>query len=279
LFIGHPEDIGGSASSEGILLAVEQEGDLLYGYWSTNEKVYTDVSEGRYRYSSGEFVRSYVDKETTEELGVALLGMALTNRPFMKLPKVQTLNYSMVDMVMCFTNNITVHTESVINTIDSDIIQEDKTLIEEKTENMSDNLEQKIERYAEQVKAVETAYKQQLTEAMDMNKSLQARLEKAEQSLKDQHIKARLELLNGLSLPDKTKELYAEHIKAGSLGNAEDSVLESLKELSATLGTQVFSQIGSNTVYEQAAATQVNPYEDIIKRNREVAQHRKASTL
>lgn len=258
LYLGHPKDehsVGG-APSEGYLTEIIQEGDTLFGYWDVNETIYGMVKDGKYRYSSAELARHYKDRKTGKGVGTVLLGMALTNTPFMDLPELQALSSPLVDLVL--TYNYT-------NTHNKEEIKMEQPLNQEFKET-TDKLEQKLEQYAIQLTAVEAAYKEQLAQAFEQNKALQTRLELTEQKLKEQHVNSKLEYLSSLELPGSIKEKYTVLIKDGSLGQAEDSVLESLKELSATFGKNVFSQVGNATVTEEVPEVK-NPFEETIARN------------
>jgi hypothetical protein len=85
LNVGHFVEVQsfGSAPTEGICCEVYQEGDILYAdYECLNPTVYADVLTQRYRRSSSELVMDYVDRTNGRSVGMALVGMALTNRPF-----------------------------------------------------------------------------------------------------------------------------------------------------------------------------------------------------
>lgn len=85
LNVGHFVEVQsfGSAPTEGICCDLYQEGDILYAdYECLNPTVYADVLTQRYRRSSSELVMDYVDRTNGRSVGMALVGMALTNRPF-----------------------------------------------------------------------------------------------------------------------------------------------------------------------------------------------------
>jgi hypothetical protein len=85
LNVGHFVEVQsfGSAPTEGICCEVYQEADVLYAdYECINPNVFNDVLAKRYRRSSSELVMDYVDRTNGRSVGMALVGMALTNRPF-----------------------------------------------------------------------------------------------------------------------------------------------------------------------------------------------------
>lgn len=85
LNVGHFVEVQsfGSAPTEGIAVEVYQEEDVLYAnYECLNPIVYGDVLNQRYRRSSSELIMDYVDRTNDRSVGMTLVGMALTNRPF-----------------------------------------------------------------------------------------------------------------------------------------------------------------------------------------------------
>lgn len=85
LNVGHFVEVQafGSAPTEGIALEVYQEEDVLYtNYECFNKALFNDVLEKKYRRSSSELVMDYVDRTNGRYVGMTLVGMALTNKPF-----------------------------------------------------------------------------------------------------------------------------------------------------------------------------------------------------
>lgn len=72
---------------------LEQEGDVLYAYATPNTyEVVADIETKRMRFSSAELLRRPRSKETGQELGPALVAVALTNTPHVpNLPQSELL--------------------------------------------------------------------------------------------------------------------------------------------------------------------------------------------
>lgn len=88
--------------------------DILYGDFEVKDDTYQCVKNGEYEYSSGEFLRNYLDKSSGSRKGTAFMRVALTNSPFIPFGdnKVQALS-SLSDshsshnyFVMGLSNNI-----------------------------------------------------------------------------------------------------------------------------------------------------------------------------
>ena len=116
LFFGHPiptTSIDGEPS-EGWPEVIYQEGDVLYGeYEPTNPSLFSDIEAKRYRHASAEVLRNAKDKVTGEDLGTMLVGVALTNRPYLPL-KDHT-----IEIVEKFSDNRT-DTSLILFTFDSE---------------------------------------------------------------------------------------------------------------------------------------------------------------
>jgi hypothetical protein len=67
---------------KGDTLSIEEENGILYAYTAPNSETLDLLRKNEYEYSSGEFIRNYVDKETNENRGTVLARYALTNSPF-----------------------------------------------------------------------------------------------------------------------------------------------------------------------------------------------------
>ena len=93
LTFGHI-DLSGNMPSLGYLVNLTEEDGTLYGIWSiVNELAYMAVDTGQFRYSSAEFSVDFLSKTDRSNVGMVLLGMALTNRPFIPgLPPVMALS-------------------------------------------------------------------------------------------------------------------------------------------------------------------------------------------
>lgn len=86
-----------SARKRGNLKYLMKDGDSLDGYFSVPRGVAEAVAEGEYEYSSGEFIRNLMDKNSGEYRGMAISRVALTNTPYLpwgESGKVQLLSHT-----------------------------------------------------------------------------------------------------------------------------------------------------------------------------------------
>ncbi|HKO22517.1 MAG TPA: phage protease [Candidatus Eisenbacteria bacterium] len=72
----------GSAIAAGWLRDLEIQGDALVGTFELTDRATEWVSNGEYRLTSSEFNTNYVHPEAQEPIGMYLLAVGLTNRPF-----------------------------------------------------------------------------------------------------------------------------------------------------------------------------------------------------
>ena len=81
---------------KGDLLSIEEEEDILWATYKVKDSTYELLKNGELEYSSGEFIRNFIDKDTGKNLGTVLARTALTNAPFIpfKDKKIQTLSQS-----------------------------------------------------------------------------------------------------------------------------------------------------------------------------------------
>lgn len=82
---GHLVDPSLSVDAElkkGRTTSIVEEDDVLYVLSQPSPDALDLIQKGEYEYSSGEFIRNYIDKETGENRGTALMRYALTNSPF-----------------------------------------------------------------------------------------------------------------------------------------------------------------------------------------------------
>lgn len=61
---------------------IQEENGVLYVLSEPTPDALDLIQKGEYEYSSGEFIRNYIDKETGENRGTVLMRYALTNSPF-----------------------------------------------------------------------------------------------------------------------------------------------------------------------------------------------------
>ena len=103
LTLGHLDEEPQSTDSfrkrgdlEDILIEEDNEDNskIGYGIFKVNDDIYRSIQKGEYEYSSGEFNRRLKTKETGDEVGTAVMRVALTNSPFLPFgnKKIQALS-------------------------------------------------------------------------------------------------------------------------------------------------------------------------------------------
>jgi hypothetical protein len=302
LFKGHPIDSSSLEGhpSEGYLLSLTQEGDVLYGYWDVvDDQTYMDVKAGKFRYSSGEFVRGYKSKETGQPIGTTLIGMALTNRPFLTgLPHVRALS----ENTQFFTYDLSLTDPS--RTMANELLSSPPA-----TEPQAQSTEtapaattpapaaaapapgtpqtlsatEKAEILA-QVTELKESYEQALAEAQGQVQTLSTQVQTLttqlsayEQRINQQVLAEKLRRLERLTLPVDVKNQYRQLIEAGNLGAQEEVIFSTLEQMSEQFKKTALTQYGVTTQVgpQQLADEQYNPYEDIIKQNLALAEAQK----
>lgn len=296
LFKGHPmhKDVLEGEASEGWPELVYTEGNVLYGEYSpTDSKLIEEVRSKRFRYASAEIIPNAVDKTTGEEMGPLLVGVALTNRPFLPMKdkcvevitKFSDSSVQQTPYIFSFDLQPNYQEPTMANTTTSVI--EEPTVVENQVaptpaptsvvdtdtvpRQQYESLQQKFSEVAEQfsgMAAEHSALKQQLSELVSREKQ------------KD--IDEKLNKLNKLDLPAERKELFSEWIREGVLSEAAEQKLFADCQAEAQKFGHIFRQaqgVSDENVSAQAqtlAMPQV--FSDVIARNQEIiAARRKQS--
>ncbi|MFB6282855.1 MAG: phage protease [Halobacteria archaeon] len=247
VFYGHPER--GGAAAEGFLADVEQNEDTLYGIWNVNQDAYQEIQNGRYRYSSSEFMPDYQDKTTGESVGTVLTGMALTNQPFIpNLPR----NLPLSEEEYLFSMEVDTHPKQFAQELD---MPENKTDIEQLQQKLEES-QQKIEELQNQQQALKEHYETQLEEAKN-------RIDQLQNAQRQREVNQKLAKLEELNLPPKVKERTQQQIQDGSLGEHEDEVIQSLEDMSSRYSAEVFEQKGESEGTQEQ--NQRQEYQDPLK--------------
>jgi len=107
-----------SHKKKGDMIGFAEETDTLYGLFKATEDAYKSVQSGEYEFSSGEFIRNYLDKDSGETKGTLVLRVALTNSPFIpNLDRVQAFSQSeKEESTQVFTMKIDMTEETSNNT-------------------------------------------------------------------------------------------------------------------------------------------------------------------
>lgn len=293
LFLGHkqntPDTVEGHPA-EAFLETLAQEEDILYGTFEVvNDETYASVEKGQFRYASGEFLRNYTTKQTGEKVGTALVGCALTNRPFLTgLPRVTVLSEkNHVSTVLNLTEPNTMTTEPIqtpaVTSIDSQELSEFKKTIlsefqsvKEKYSETTDDLKQQLsdaKTAGDSIKQELTDTKQNLADITSERDLLKQKVEEVEKEKKEASVAVKLSELNALVLPVEVREKYSDLIKSGALGENESVILDSLKALSSTTEAAVTTQVGTETAtHALNDPTISDPYLSTIERNHKQAE-------
>lgn len=320
LFLGHPVDTSTTEGhpAEAFLQSLVQEGDVLYGLFeAVNDVTYANVALGRYRYSSGEFVRNYPSKEDGRSVGTVLMGVALTNRPFLPgLPHVKALSeptQGLGEQMSCVfklstPQPMTTSTSTAVPAETATPSPESPKLeaMSQPTQNQtavipqapvqqfsdavnSEQFRQFKDQVLSEVKEMQdahtaqlTAYNQQLSETKQAlsvvqqeNEHLKAQVQASEDRYKQAQIDGRLSELNNLSLPQEVKEKYSELFKNGALGDQEETIMATLRDMSAARVEAATTQHGVTTTTKALNSEEFeDPYAETIRRNQELAEQR-----
>jgi hypothetical protein len=305
IYYGHSRGKDGHPS-QGILVKLEQMGEVLFGYWEVNKDTYRLVEDGTYRYSSAELAYDLPSKTKSEVLKVVLYGMALTNIPFIpNMPRTQALEGANIE------NNVVWLSFSLDNKKVKDQIDKvlpDKNMADQKVESGAtvelELLKTQVEEYAAKVKELELTRQElakaaeiktlkdqlqeystkfsdyettkvQLTEAVTQNRELADRLVEYEAKVKEQQVEKKIAEIKQLSLPESMKETYYSLIREGKLGEGEQAVIDSLKNLATSFSSTVLTQSGATaTTAELDNEGYVDPYKEEIERCRKILDRR-----
>lgn len=300
LYIGHQED---EAPKVGTLSKLDFEDGVLYGEWEVSRDVYLDVMDKKYTHSSAEIHPNYLSKKTGNRIGKTLFGMALTNRPFVpNLPQVEALSEeNSLSDIQFFSTPLTIQPDNYDNVVD---MKSNNSLIDEGDQNMSNTeqsidkaapkevestqnfseefqtLKEQLQQYSTKLQLVEETYKEQLAEANAKNKSLEERVQKYEERIKEEELNLKLQYLAELTLPRQVKEKYSELIKEQKLGEAEKDVLDSLKELSDNFANSMTAQVGFSEETENLNNEDYpDPYKDIVDYNKKLVEAKRSKAL
>ena len=289
LYLGHIEKLPGRPEhpADGFISRVVQEGPVLFGeYDVVNDQTYNLVSKGQFRYSSGEFLRDHVSKKTGTRIGTTLVGLALTNRPFLTgMPRVTTLSedtqsFSTLLLTDSFNQMTTNNTSDP--TFSTEVAQLKKELLSEfnsvkqQYNDAQADLQQKLTEAEATISQVQT----NLSEVTTERDSLAQKIQDIQAANRQKEVDQKLSDLEALPLPVEQKQKYSELIKNGSLGDNEDVILSSLKEMSTNLTDAVTTQHGAERATHALNDPAVgDPYATTITRNEEIAKAKAASLL
>lgn len=309
LFLGHALDevttgtdqltyrTAEGAPAEGFLDRIYAEDGVLFTEFEiVNEQVYDAVKAGRYRYASGEFVRNYANKADGKSVGTVLVGMALTNRPFIpQLPRVTALTEASGVSNNCTDERLTslLYLEVAPTAADDrpassqpeqNVLSESTSFVStpspvmttpsnQPTEtNVLSDLQSQVSKYAEELNAVKSAYQQQLSDAMTQIETLNNRLAASEAEKAAKLQQDQLAKIDALTLPADVKQRYSDLVTEGKLGASVDDVIGTLVQMSQMFSNNVLQQHGETTTTEQLNDPDAeNPYKHVIEQNVKLA--------
>jgi hypothetical protein len=300
LFKGHHEDtyngVSGGQPAEGFLESLSQEDSVLYGIFeSVSDATYNEVDEDKFRYSSGEFLRNYKSKKDGQVVGTALVGCALTNRPFLTgLPRVTTLSDQHYNTVLLTDKHMTTNaptsaapvqeTPVVSSTANElQLFTEFKTQIKEELATVKQNFAEEVSTLKQElsdstVKLQESA--QKLSEVSAERDTLALKVKEVEDSKRASEVAIKLSEIESLVISKDEKEKYSELIKSGALGANEATIISTLKSVSEKMSQTVTEQYGSETAtHALNDSTVTDPYAKTIEHNRALSQEREARLL
>lgn len=278
LKIGHASGTGdrfGDEPSYGWPEALYQEGDTLYGEFApTDLTLLEDVKSKKFRYASAEILDEAIDKTTGESIGTALIGVALTNQPYlpMKHREVEVIEKfgDCADKpVLLFSFNLsTMDLPTATN-------EEIKEPVADPTVDTS-LLEKKYAELINQFSSL-VAESQQLKTLLS---EAQTKIEQLVEVNKTKEVEDKLNKLNKLNLPAERKELFAEWIKDGTLSQEAEAKLFSQCEAESKKFGEIYTK--SQGVSEETSTQKVEMpqyFAEVIKRNKEIAEARKQAAL
>jgi len=274
LFLGHPNDVNATegAPSVGFLENVFQDASTLYGLFDpVDDTIFNEVQKGSYRYSSAEIYRNALSKNTGDQIGTLLRGVALTNRPFLTgMPRVEAVHQqfsedSTKDLTFLFPINTMTETFTQ-QVAPAAPVQPQATVSLEVYNSL-------VEKFAEQaiqleaLKGKDAANEQRFSE-------IQARFETQELD----NYKSRLAALN---INAETKQMFSELLPSLS-GEQRQKHWKQLEEISAG-NVQTFSEPKGSVDPTAPAVTAegnvANPYQAVIERNAQVFAERKQKQM
>lgn len=320
LYLGHPittTSVEGHPA-EAFLVELVQEDNVLCGLFeAVSDVTYTAVSLGQYRYSSGEFIRNWKSKDDGQMLGTALIGVALTNRPFLpNMPRVKALSADQSSMALTFqlsskpmsqelnasaSTNVTQSqptqsltnpvqetpaapvqvpaSTSAVNLAQSAVDSEQfRTHVLTELQQIKLTYQQETQALAQQVQDTKqqlTTTLEQLSQANAYSQQLETRLKATEDARREERLAVKLTELQSLTLPQEVKDQYKTILTDGSLGDQEETVMETLRQMSATRLSEATTQHGSSQTTQALNSPEIqDPFKATIERNQSLAQKR-----
>lgn len=316
-YIGETDEQGqlksvGDAPTDGICVELYQEGNVLFTHYEClNSQTYTNVLNKKYRRSSSELSMNFVDRRNGRQVGMTLVGMALTNQPFITgMPTVVAFSHdkdkkanfttsfecnlytqedqnmttpSTSETVTTAVNPATLHVDTVIAT--PAVAFSAPAAIE--TGASADVAMNQLKLTFEtamlaQEKRYTALVEKQMSENKALNEvnlSLQSRIASLEEQKNKELLDSKLAIVDSLELSEEDKAQYRAMFTNKTLGSEENETifLQTItKNFSATGKHSKFTQQFGNTnlSVKPDASNQpsVNVYQHLIDRNKAAAK-------
>ena len=297
LYLGHSTDVATFGGQPAIAFQSKllQEEDVLYGiYEPVNDKV-LETTEGYFRYSSSETLRNAKSKKTGESIGTVLVGMALTNTPFLTgMPRVEVIEQYLSDVpsnqIVSFVfplNQESSMSESTLaasaaTVISTDPVASSAAGVQGVAEQFS-----KLAAQNEQFRV----YNQELAEK---NARLEAELEASNQKLaqlstsveaimqrsQKQDLSDKIRRISTLNLPKTVKEDFITKLSEGFFNAEQEDYQFSQMQVLSDTNRQMFNKPQGQIPADVAQQTMdSNPYALHIERNLKLAESRRQQSL
>jgi hypothetical protein len=266
VFLGHPittDSVEGHPAIAFIYNVFQDEDYLWAEAEPVDDEAYEAIKSGKYRYASAEVVRDYNSKFEDKTVGPTLVGLAITNRPFIpNMPRIKV-----------FTDSNCAETESFkqFNLLNSITIK-DTTTFSNMTEMTSNPIDNETTGASDLADKFLTLTKQ-IEEA-------RVKAESAEAKLREIEKQNTLSTVESFNLSQTVKDEFKRVFSDGSFSDAQTkTVLVALQKLSDENNTLLLTQRGKQES-EPETLKEINtlsifadnPYKDIIEANKKLAE-------
>lgn len=269
VFLGHPIDTISSEANPaiGFVENVIQEDDVFWAEAeAVDDEIYEDIKKGKYRYSSAEIVREYPSKYEDKMLGPALIGLAVTNRPFIpNMPRLQTYSETQT----C-TDNLTIKQFNLVN----------GSNVENNTENTNKLMTQTAPIEVTENSPEQTDLANKFLSLAKQVEEARAKADLAEAKLKEIERQNTLSTVDSFSLSQAVKDEFKAVFSQGSFSDEQTkTVLNALQKLSDENKSEFFVQHGKQETQpetfkdrQEVQEFSESPYKNIIEANRKIAE-------
>lgn len=260
VFLGHPINTNSMEAHPaiGFIYSLSQEDGILWAETEpVDEQAYEDIKSGKFRYASAEIIRDYKSKFDDSKLGPTLVGLAVTNRPFIpNMPRIQVHS----DSSNC-TENFSIKQFNLLN----DKMITENSMVEPESQDKKTEQINFADQFLSLVKQVEEA---------------KAKADLAESKLKEMEKQDTLAKVDSFNLSQSVKEEFKQLFSAGSFSDDQTKqVLTALQKFSQENDEILLTQHGKQdakveTLSDRQEVEQIatNPYKEIIEANLKLAE-------